>query len=147
LALSSPAAIDHSVRLAALWGAWLLLMLYHVELGLMPLFHGMPVDIESQVPAERVPRLFLAMLIYFVLPMVALLLVVHAISAPGSWSGTWPWRAAQFWFSVVYSVTNVMHLIADIRIPDSRSDQVILMGLLTAVGVLINREAWLWWQA
>jgi hypothetical protein len=145
--LSSPAAIDHGVRLAALWGAWLLLMLYHVELGLMPLFHGMSVEIESHVPAERVPRLFLAMLIYFVLPMLALLLVVHAISAPGSWSGTGTWRAAQFWFSVVYSITNVMHLIADIRIPDSRSDQVILMALLTGVGVLINREAWWWWRA
>jgi hypothetical protein len=145
--LSSPAAIDHSVRLAALWGAWLLLMLYHVELGLMPLFHGLPVEIETQVPAERVPRLFLAMLIYFVLPMVALLLVVHAISAPGSWSGAGPWRAAQFWFSVAYSITNVVHLIADIRIPDSRSDQVILMVMLTGVGVLINREAWLWWRA
>lgn len=122
-------------------------MLYHVELGLMPLFHGMAVEIESHVPVERVPRLFLAMLIYFVLPMVALLLVVHAISAPSSWSGTGPWRAAQFWFSVIYSITNVMHLIADIRIPDSRSDQVILMALLTGVGVLINREAWLWWRA
>lgn len=122
-------------------------MLYHVELGLMPLFHGLPVEIETQVPAERVPRLFLAMLIYFVLPMVALLLVVHAISAPGSWSGAGPWRAAQFWFSVAYSITNVVHLIADIRIPDSRSDQVILMVMLTGVGVLINREAWLWWRA
>lgn len=145
--MSSPAAIDHGVRLAALWTAWLLLMLYHVELGLMPLFHGLPVEIESQVPAKRVPRLFLAMLIYFVLPMLALLLVVHALSAPGSWSGTGPWRASQFWFSVLYSITNVMHLIADIRIPDSRTDQVILMGLLTGVGVLINREAWLWWRA
>lgn len=135
------------MRLAALWAAWLLLMLYHVELGLMPLFHGMAVEIESHVPVERVPRLFLAMLIYFVLPMVALLLVVHAISAPSSWSGAGPWRAAQFWFSVIYSITNVMHLIADIRIPDSRSDQVILMALLTGVGVLINREAWLWWRA
>ena len=122
-------------------------MLYHVELGLMPLFHGMPVEIETQVPAERVPRLLLAMLIYFVLPMLALLLVVHAISAPGSWSGTGAWRAAQFWFSVVYSITNVIHLIADMRIPDSRSDQVILMTLLTGVGVLITREAWWWWRA
>jgi hypothetical protein len=55
-------------------------------------------------------------------------------------------RSAQFWFSVVYSVSNGMHLIADIRIPDSRSDQVLLMLVLTAVGLLINREAWLWWR-
>jgi hypothetical protein len=30
-------------------------------------------------------------------------------------------------------------------VPDSRTDQVILMAVLTAIGLLINREAWGWW--
>ncbi len=33
-------AIDHGLRLRSLWIAWLLAMLFHVNLGLMPLFHG-----------------------------------------------------------------------------------------------------------
>lgn len=139
--------INHGVRLAALWGAWLLLMLYHVELGLMPLFHGLRVEIESQVPPEHVPRLFWAMLLYFVLPLVAMLLVVHANTAAHSWSASPFWRGTQFWFSVVYSISNGIHLLADIRIPDSRGDQVALMGVLSVIGLLINREAWLWWTA
>ena len=36
------------LRVAGLWCAWLLLLLFHVELGLMPLFHGASVEIKSQ---------------------------------------------------------------------------------------------------
>lgn len=145
--MTSAPVIDHGLRLAALWLAWLVLMLFHVELGLMPLFHGRPVEIATHVKPQQLPRLFMAMLIYFLLPLMAVLLVVHALSAPGSWSASAPWRAAQFWFSVVYSLTNLAHLLADIRIPDSRGDQVVLMLVLTAIGLVINGEAWLWWRA
>jgi hypothetical protein len=138
--------VDHGLRLAGLWMAWLLVMLYHVELGLMPLFHGVSVEIKSHVPPGKLPAVFMAMLAYFLLPLLALLLTIHAISAPLSWSNGIGWRSAQFWFSVGYTVSNVLHLIADIRIPDSRSDQILLMFVLTAIGLLINREAWLWWR-
>jgi len=144
--MTSAPAIDHGLRLAALWAAWLLLMLFHVELGLMPLFHGLPVVIQSRVPPERVPRLFAAMLIYFLLPLAALLLVVQARTAPGSWAASSLMRALQFWFSVLYSLSNGLHLVADIGIPDSRRDQVVLMLVLSAIGLLINIEAWLWWH-
>lgn len=140
------ASFGYAVRLAGLWAAWLLVMLFHVELGLMPLFHGLSVEIKSQLASSRVPRLFLAMLFYFLLPVGALLVAVHAIADPAGWSASAPWRAAQFWFSVVYSLTNVVHLTADIRIPDSRTDQVLLMSVLTLIGLLINQQAWAWWQ-
>ncbi len=135
-----------SLRVAGLWGAWLLLMLFHVELGLMPLFHGVSVEIKSQVAASRLPRIFLAMLLYFLIPVIAMLLAIHAVSEPGGWSNTMPWRQAQFLLSILYSLTNLAHLVADIRIPDSRSDQVVLMLMLTLVGVLLNLQTWLWWQ-
>jgi hypothetical protein len=31
-------------------------------------------------------------------------------------------------------------------VPDSRSDQVLLMLVLLGIGLLINREAWRWWR-
>lgn len=136
----------HAMRLAGLWLAWLLVMLFHVELGLMPLFHGLSVQIKSEVPASRLPRLFLAMLLYFLIPLFALLAVVHAIADPAGWSATLPWRAGQFWLSVVYSLSNGIHLLADVRIPDSRGDQVLLMVILTLIGLLINQQSWAWWQ-
>jgi hypothetical protein len=135
-----------ALRVAGLWGAWLLVMLFHVELGLMPLFHGASVEIQSHVSPRQLPRLFMAMLIYFLIPVFALLLAIHACSDPEGWSTTPAWRAGQFWLSVVYSATNLIHWIADIRIPDSRSDQVILMAVLTAIGLLLNLETWRWWH-
>jgi hypothetical protein len=121
-------------------------MLFHVELGLMPLFHGASVEIKSQVSPSQLPRIFLVMLVYFLIPVLAMILAVHAVSDPLGWSNRMPWRMAQFVLGVVYSTTNLAHLVADIRIPDSRADQVVLMVVLTLVGFLLNRETWLWWQ-
>jgi hypothetical protein len=135
-----------AIHLVGLWIAWLLVMLFHVELGLMPLFHGLSVAIKSEVPAQRIPRLFLAMLFYFLIPVFAMLALVHAIADPMGWSASLQWRAGQFWLSLLYSITNVIHLVADIRIPDARGDQVILMAILTLIGLLINQQSWAWWQ-
>jgi hypothetical protein len=138
--------IDHAQRLRSLWIAWLLAMLFHVELGLMPLFHGVSPEIEGHVATARLPVLFLAMLIYFLLPLAAFVLIDYAASDPGHPRRWRRWRATHFWLSVVYTLTNIPHLIADILVPDSRADQIVLMVALLVIGLLINREGWLWWR-
>lgn len=138
----------HAMRLRQLWTAYLLAMLFHVDLGLMPLFHGQSPEIESQVPRESLPGLFWAMLLYFLLPLLSLVLIAYADgSAKGANRRLWQrWRGVHFVLSVVYTITNIPHLIADILVPDSRGDQVFLMAVLLGLGLLINREAWLWWR-
>jgi hypothetical protein len=138
-----PRRIDHALRLRSLWIAYLLAMLFHVQLGLMPLFHGLSIVIGNSVNPSRLTLVYWSMMGYFLLPLAALLM--------NSWSasdgrGDGPWRRWHFWLSVLYSVTNLIHLIADIIIPDSRGDQVFLMALLLLIGLLINRQAWLWWH-
>jgi hypothetical protein len=49
---------NHAQRLITLWIAWLLAMLFHVDLSLMPLFHGQSPEIDSQVPLGALPLLF-----------------------------------------------------------------------------------------
>lgn len=136
----------HAMRLRHLWTAYLLAMLFHVELGLMPLFHGLSAEIESQVPKQNLAGVFWAMLIYFLLPLVSLVMIAYAEgSEPGVHQSFWSWwRRVHFGLSIVYTVTNIPHLIADILVPDSRGDQVFLMAVLLGLGLLINREAWLW---
>lgn len=147
LSADAPSVV-HGLRLASLWAAWLFVMVFHVELGLMPLFHGLSVQIESKLPTTRLPAVFLAMLLYFLLPVLAMLLAVHAATADATgWTASPLLRGGQFWFSLLYSISNLAHLIADVRIPDSRFDQVLLMVLLTLLGLAINLEAWRWWQA
>ena len=139
-------SIDRGLRLRTLWISWFFCMLFHVDLGLMPLFHGQSPEIESHVPAEQLPLVFGAMFGYFLVPLVALILIAYAASAP-CLSQRWrPWRRLHFWLSVVYSATNIPHLIADILVPDSRLDQVLLMVAMVVIGLLINVEAWRWWR-
>ena len=141
-----PAPIDHALRLRQLWLAYQLAMLFHVELGLMPIFHGLSPEIESQVNPARLPLVYWGMLLYFLIPMLAILLITWTASDPATASRWRWWRRAHFWLSVVYSVTNIPHLIADIVVPDSRGDQVALMAVLLALGLLINVEGWRWWR-
>lgn len=138
----------YALRLRHLWTAYLLAMLFHVELGLMPLFHGLSPAIESQVPKQNLPGLFWAMLVYFLVPLVCLVLIAYADGAGrGGPHRVWqPWRGIHFGLSVIYSITNITHLIADIVVPDSRGDQVFLMVVLLGLGLLINWEGWLWWR-
>lgn len=133
-------------RLRSLWVAWFLCLLFHTDLGLMPLFHGLSPEIESQVPQARLPLVFWGMLVYFLIPLASILLIAWSDSDPEGQARWRPWRRLHFWISVLYTATNIPHLIADILVPDSRSDQVLLMVVLLGIGLLINREAWRWWR-
>jgi hypothetical protein len=159
--LSVISRIDHGLRLRSLWLSWLLAMLFHVDLGLMPLFHGISPQIKSQVADSQLPGLFATMLGYFLVPLAAVVGIAYASSNPTTRQRSGPrrqrqsrkhpwrrhtWRLAHFWLSVIYSLSNMAHLVADILVPDSRGDQVALMGVMVVVGLLINREAWLWWR-
>jgi hypothetical protein len=139
-------SINQALRLITLWIAWLLAMLFHVDLGLMPLFHGQSPEIHSHVQEGALPLLFGAMLGYFLLPLIAIVLITYAATTVGPATRWRPWRRIHFWFSVVYSVTNFPHLLADILVPDARLDQIVLMVALTVFGLLINVEAWRWWR-
>ena len=141
-----PDAIDHALRLRHLWLAYLLAMLFHVDLGLMPLFHGVSPQIESQLPGAWLSGLFWAMLLYFLIPLGCVLRIAWAASEPQRPGGWRRWRRSHFLISLLYTATNIPHLLADILIPDSRGDQVALMGVLLVIGVLINREGWAWWR-
>jgi hypothetical protein len=138
--------IDHGLRLRSLWLSWLLAMLFHVDLGLMPLFHGISPQIKSQVADSQLPGLFATMLGYFLVPLAAVVGIAYACSKPTKQRRSGPWRRIHFGLSVIYSLSNMAHLVADILVPDSRGDQVALMGVMVAIGLLINREAWLWWR-
>ncbi|WP_254938193.1 hypothetical protein [Cyanobium sp. Morenito 9A2] len=138
--------IDHALRLRSLWISWFLALLFHTDLGLMPLFHGQSVEIESHVASANLPTLFAAMLAYMLMPLAALVLIAYGASSPPGQKGWRRWRALHFGLSLLYSLTNLGHLVADVLIPDARADQIVLMGVMVVIGLLINREAWLWWR-
>jgi hypothetical protein len=137
-------AQSHAQRLLVLWLAWFLALLFHTDLGLMPLFHGLSPEIESHVDPARLPVVFWAMLLYFLVPLGAVLLISYAATSNDHWRR---WRWFHLGLGIVYSITNIAHMVVDILIPDSRSDQVTLMGVMVLIGVLINLESWRWCRA
>jgi len=131
-------------RLSQLWLAWFLALLFHTDLGLMPLFHGRSPEIESHVDPAQLPLVFWAMLIYFLMPLLVLLLNSYAATSRGGWRR---WRWFHLGLGAVYTITNIAHMTVDILIPDSRADQVFLMAVMVVIGLLINVESWRWCRA
>ena len=103
-------------------------------------------EISSQVPLEALPMLFGAMLGYFLVPLLAIILISYADSAIGPGIRWRPLRRLHFLSSLVYSITNILHLLSDILLPDARLDQIALMEVMALLGLLINIEGWHWWR-
>ena len=119
-------------------------MLFHWEQWLIPLLPGISVKAEYLINPAKLTLLFGTMLIYFLIPLAALLFIAYASSAPPAEQRWRPWRRLHLWLSIGYTATNLPHLAADMLVPDSRPDQVLLMLAMVIIGLLINLESWRW---
>lgn len=126
-------------QIIALWVVFLLGLLFHTQLALMPLFHGLDVLAPHGHVATSIieiePVLW-GMLAFFILPLVAMMAIA-----------LWPsrrLRQAHFGLTVVYTMLNIPHLIADLVIPPVAWYQIVLMGLLVVVGLLLNLVGYQW---
>ncbi|MBV5261705.1 hypothetical protein FLX56_25155 [Synechococcus moorigangaii CMS01] len=122
-------------QITALWSTFLLGTLFHTDLGLMPLFHEMAVE-HSHAPGN-LNLIFGFMLFFFTIPMVLIILV--------NFTNSQGFRQLHFGITVLYSVLNLGHLIADIVVR-APWYQLMLMMLLLAIGLLLNLVAFQWRQ-
>jgi hypothetical protein len=128
--------IKYQEKIIILWIVFLLGLLFHTQLGLMPLFHGLSVaDSQARDMAEIAPILW-AMLGFFVLPMVAIVATLFTDSKR--------YRTIHFGFTVLYTVSNFFHLLADLTVTPVLWYQVFLMMILAIVGLLINLVSFQW---
>lgn len=128
-------AQQYQGKIISLWVVFLLGLLFHTQLGLMPLFHGLNIiTSQSQNMAEIAPIMWL-MLSFFVLPMAAIIGTVFTNSRS--------YRTIHFGFTVLYTMLNLSHLIADIMVQTDLY-QIVLMAILFAIGLLINIVSWQW---
>jgi hypothetical protein len=138
-----PGAADKAIihthfveKINTLWNVFLLGTLFHTQLGLMPLFHGLSVvHSEAQGNAD-VAWVFWLMLMFFVIPLGLMTLNVFVQSKR--------YRQFHFALTLFYSVMNFFHTIADLMIGPIIGYQVTLMFLLFLVGVLLNWVAYQW---
>lgn len=132
-------AINYQEKIIALWTTFLLGTVFHTQLGLMPLFHGLTVT-ESQ-PATKlhdISGIMWLMLGFFVLPIIAIIATAFTDAKR--------YRVIHFGLTLFYSVMNLLHVILDLFVQPILWYQIALMVLLFLIGLLLNIVAFQWMQ-
>ncbi len=135
--------INYREKIIALWTIFLLGLLFHTQLALMPLFHGIDVtmmghlDQETATMAEITPILW-GMLGFFMVPMLAIMAT--------AFYNFKRYRMFHFGLTLLYTVLNFIHLVADLLVDPIAWYQIVLMVLLFSVGILLNIVAYQWMQ-
>ncbi len=123
------------LKVTALWTVFLLGLLLHTQLALMPLFHGVNVAESHTHEYISLDVVMWFMLIFFGLPLLAILGSVF-----------WPsrqFRQLHFGMTLGYTVLNGIHLTMDVLV-GAPSYQLVLMVLLFGVGLLLNWVSYRW---
>lgn len=128
--------IQRPQQIINLWIVFLLGLLFHTQLGLMPLFHGFSVTESQAQDISEISLILWLMLAFFVLPMVAIVLTTFLDSHR--------YRIIHFGLTVVFSVLNLMHLVADLMVRPIAWYQIVLMAMLFIIGLLLNLVSFRW---
>lgn len=132
---------NYREKIIALWTVFLLGTLFHTQLALIPLFHGIDVAIMSHhhsevaTMAEITPILW-GMLVFFTLPTLAIVATAFYKFKH--------YRKLHFGLTLMYTVLNFIHLIADLIVTPIAWYQIVLMLLLFLVGILLNIVSYQW---
>ncbi len=125
---------NYTSQIMSLWTAFLLALLFHTDLGLMPLFHGQ--NIAHSQDNQNISWILWSMLAFFVPPLMAIILP--------TFTDHQRYRIFHFWLTVVYSVLNFSHLLADLLVSPIAWYQIALMTILVLIGLLLNIVSYRW---
>jgi hypothetical protein len=130
-------AVNYREKIIALWTVFLLGTLFHTQLGLMPLFHGLPVaESQRSTNLSDISGIMWLMLGFFVLPMLAIMMTAFADSKR--------YRVIHFGLTIFYSVMNLLHLVLDLFVQPVLGYQIALIGILFVIGLILNFVAFHW---
>jgi hypothetical protein len=121
-------------QIIALWTAFLLALLFHTELGLMPLFHGQSIAYSHDT--QNITLILWLMLAFFVPPLLAIIM--------STFTNSKRYRSGHFWMTVLYSFLNLAHLIADLSVTQIEWYQITLMTILLLIGMMLNLVSYRW---
>lgn len=128
-------------KIIILWAVFLLGTLFHTQLGLIPLFHGINIartNAPEIINIAEITGVLWGMLVFFAIPMLAIVATAFINSRR--------YRVFHFGLSVVYSVLNLLHLVLDLMVKPLGWSQSTLMVILFVIGLLLNVVAWQWMQ-
>ncbi|MGV2828958.1 hypothetical protein [Myxosarcina sp. GI1(2024)] len=134
-------SVNYREKIIALWTAFLLGIVFHTQLALMPLFHGIDVALvghhhqQTATMAEIAPILW-GMWLFFIVPMLAIVGTAFYNSKR--------YRVFHFGLTLVYTVLNFLHVVLDLSVTPIAWYQIGLMVLLFFIGILLNVVSYEW---
>ncbi|PAX56141.1 hypothetical protein [Brunnivagina elsteri] len=125
-------------KITSLWNVFLLGTLFHTQLGLMPLFHGLSIANPNLHANEfkDVSSILWLMLLFFVIPILAII--------GTNFTNSQAYKTAHFYLTILYSILNSLHLILDLGVKPIIWSQITLMLILLLVGLLLNFVSYQW---
>lgn len=129
---------NYQSKITSIWTVFLLGTLFHTQLGLMPLFHGLSIA-HPNLQAHELKDISLIlwlMLIFFTLPLFAIL--------GSNFTHSYRYKFIHFCLTIVYSVLNFMHLALDLTVKPIIWSQIVLMLILFLIGLLLNVVSYQW---
>jgi hypothetical protein len=134
--------LNYQEKIIVLWIVFLLGTLFHTQLGLMPLFHGISVvgthAHEKATDLANIAYIFWLMLGFFVLPMLAIIVTAFYDSKR--------YRIVHFGLTIFYTVMNFLHIVFDLFVDPIAWYQIFLMVFVFLVGILLNIISFQWMQ-
>ena len=130
--------VGFPLQITALWTVFLLGLLFHTQLALIPLFHGIDVAESHTHEYLSLDAIMWFMVLFFGLPLLAIL---GSVLCPSR-----RFRQLHFRLTLVYTVLNAIHLVMDIWVK-APGYQLMLMVLLMGVGLLLNWVSYQWLRA
>lgn len=127
--------LNYTNKIITLWSVFLLGILFHTQLALMPLFHGVDVTESHAHDFASVNFIFWFMFLFFLIPL--LIIVITAFNQSKQF------KSFHFWLTIIYSILNLVHLVIDVIIA-MPAYQSILMSFLFLVGLLLNLVSYQW---
>jgi len=130
-------AVNYRERIISLWTVFLLGILFHTELGLMPLFHGLSVaESQKATNINDISGIMWLMLGFFMLPMLAIISTAFTDSKR--------YRIVHFGLTIFYTIMNLLHVVSDLLVKPILWYQIVLIVFLFFVGLLLNITAFQW---
>ncbi|WP_026733201.1 hypothetical protein [Fischerella sp. PCC 9605] len=124
-------------KIIALWAVFLFGIVFHSQLGFMPVLYGEDVAMPAYKGKMPISHPWL-MLGFFAIPMIAILGTVFLNSHP--------YRVIHFGVTVFYTLMNFLHAAMDMTVRPIEWYQIALMVLVLINGIFLNIVAYQWMQ-
>ncbi len=122
-------------KIISLWAIFLFGMVFHVQLGVMPIFYGQSVAMPSAHGIAPQQDLWL-MLGFYLFPILAIIGTILTQSRL--------FRVLHFGLSIFYSVMNLLHIGFDLTVNPIEWYQILLVSVVFVNGIVLNFVALNW---